>query len=783
MRRLLRRLLSRALGGRDRADSYISLGRQCEDSGLLQEAVDHYRNAALADPHYAAPYVNLGIALEAAGDADGAMNAWQRAIALQPDHAAANFNLGRSWLRAGDAARAESFLRAALAARPDFPEAHVTLAAVQEARGDMDGALRSLQSALAVRPDYVGALKNFGALLGLTERWAEAAEAFRRAVSLVPEDADVHYQLGNAYVRLGKPAPALQSYRDAVRRRHTFAEAWCAQGNLLSDGGAQQDALDCFEKALALRPDYADAHLGMGNVFGVVGRLGDAETHFRRALSIDPTIVLAQLNLGIVLSDQGKMDEALDCLRRSLELRPEWHEARWAYAMAHVPTLRTSGSDLASIRRRIADEFDALDRWFVDARVQAGHQAVGIRQPFWLAYQEEDNRALLERYGALCARLMGHWQRRHGYLPDARRGRRPIRVGIVSQHLRSHSVWQAFVRGWFQKLDTERIHLIAFSLNPQSDDQTSLAKSRAVRFEQGHLGLDRWCEVILDSAPDALIYPEVGMDPITLKLASMQLAPLQAASWGHPETTGLPTIDWYLSAAGMEPKDAQSHYSEKLLPLPGLGCYVERQIVGAPAQKHAEDWGLRRDVPKLVSPGTPFKYAPEHDWVLAEIARRLGGCQIVLFEYRAHALTTRLRDRLRSAFSERGVDFDHCVRFLPWQADDAFRALLCGMDVYLDTIGFSGFNTAMQAVEANLPIVTCEGRFLRGRLASGILRRMGLDELVADDHDGYIERAVRLAREPDYRHGIRQRMAAACSVLYEDLEPIRALERFLDQGL
>ena len=64
------------------------------------------------------------------------------------------------------------------------------------------------------------------------------------------------------------------------------------------------------------------------------------------------------------------------------------------------------------------------------------------------------------------------------------------------------------------------------------------------------------------------------MDATTAKLAALRLAPVQAASWGHPETSGLPTIDYYLSAQALEPADAQENYTEKLVALPNLGCWL-----------------------------------------------------------------------------------------------------------------------------------------------------------------------------------------------------------------
>ena len=100
-------------------------------------------------------------------------------------------------------------------------------------------------------------------------------------------------------------------------------------------------------------------------------------------------------------------------------------------------------------------------------------------------------------------------------------------------------------------------------------------------------------------------------------------------------------------------------------------------------------------------------------------------------------------------------------------------------NVYLDTIGFSGFNTAMQAVECALPIVTKKGQFMRGRLASGILEKMGMPELVVQTDQEYIELAVKLASDEIYCQQMSKKILSSLDCLYDDPEPIQALEKFL----
>ena len=99
------------------------------------------------------------------------------------------------------------------------------------------------------------------------------------------------------------------------------------------------------------------------------------------------------------------------------------------------------------------------------------------------------------------------------------------------------------------------------------------------------------------------------MAPMTTKLACLRLAPTQVAAWGHPETTGLPTIDYYLSADDFEPPDAQANYREKIVALPHLGCTYGRQNVSG-VVPDLEMLDVAQDAPLLLCPGTPFKYAP-----------------------------------------------------------------------------------------------------------------------------------------------------------------------------
>jgi predicted O-linked N-acetylglucosamine transferase (SPINDLY family) len=142
-------------------------------------------------------------------------------------------------------------------------------------------------------------------------------------------------------------------------------------------------------------------------------------------------------------------------------------------------------------------------------------------------------------------------------------------------------------------------------------------------------------------------------------------------------------------------------------------------------------------------------------------------------------MNQRLKLRLRRAFREERLDFDKHVYLLPFLPRAQFFALMQQSALMLDTLEFSGFNTAMQGIEAGLPVLTREGNFLRGRLASGIMRRLDLPELVACSDEEFIEKTVRLTGDAAKRRGLAQEIERRRGVLFDDVAPIRALERSL----
>lgn len=648
--------------------------------------------------------------------------------------------------------------------------------------GKLEEGLNYLRKSSRVNSKNFHTFSNMGKLLTDLRRFDEAIINYNKALAINPIFPEALLGRGNALLEIGELQAALDDYEKCIDLVPNFSIAYCNKGKVLFELGRLEEALATNGHAISLQPEFSEAYCNQGNVLRKLGRYEDAIGAYEKAIKINKEVEGAYSNLGKVLCEIGRQDEGEARFNEALRINPNNIEARWLRMISELPIIPIADEAQKRHREKFGQELVEIGSLLTKTRLVNAYKAVGSAQPFYLAYQENNNKHLLSRYGSLCCQLMTTWQKDQKMLSHKQLHKKPIKVGFVSNHICGHSVWNALTRGWVQNIDRGRFELHFFYTGEVVDDQTVYAESIAANFLKVEDNLYTTVSQIAVAELDILIYPEIGMDPMALKLASMRLAPVQAASWGHPETTGLPTIDYYLSAELIEPPDSEEFYTEHLIKLPNLGCcYQETGIsIGA---VDLLGMGISTDMPLFVCPGTPFKYQPRFDYVYVEIAKKLGVCQFVFFTYEIEQLTDIFKKRLANEFLKHGLrSSDYCI-YVPWQTKESFYGLLSRADVYLDTIGFSGFNTAMQAIECNLPIVTREGRFMRGRLASGILKRIGLEELVAEDDKQYAELAVKLVRDREYRQAIKKRIETGRYILYNDLQPIKYLENFFEEAL
>jgi predicted O-linked N-acetylglucosamine transferase (SPINDLY family) len=689
----------------------FAIARRHHQSGRLNEAKQIYEQILQLDARHADALHCLGILAHQVGRNDVAVDLIAKAIAQGGRVPAFQNNLGNALMAQGKLPEAVVSYGWALAHKPDYVEAHYNLGVALQAQGDLPGAEASYRRALTFKPSHAAAYNNLGNALQGQDRLDEAAASYGRALMLEPNYAEAHGNLANVLKAQGKLDEALASY----------------------------------ERALIHKPDYAEAHSNLGIILLERGRLDEAVASYERALIHKPDYAEAHNYLGHALQTQGRTEEALASYARALAQKPDYAEARLGSAMAVIPLFADSVAAGRGIAEKFTRSLDDLAAWGNAHPGKLG-KAVGSTQPFHLPYRPGDAAVSLRRYGDLvCAAAAASWRPEPDDRPAVRAPGNRIRMGVVCGQVRRHPVWDIVLRGLIAHLDRRRFEIFIYHTGAMADDETAWARSRVDRFVQGPEPTRRWLEEIARDAPDVLFYPEVGMDPATGALAALRLAPMQVAGWGHPVTTGLPSMDLFLSGELLEGPRAELHYREKLVRLAGTGVCTEPP---AAESRHWEGPARQGGIVRFALCQQPIKFDPANDILLARIAVAAAPCEFWLASPKNLPWTaTRLRERLAAVFRAQGLDPESYLRLTPWLPREQFDGFLDEMDLYLDCPAFSGYTTAWQAIRRGLPIVTLEGEFLRQRLAAGLLRQIGVTDGIASSEERYVQIAIDWARE------------------------------------
>lgn len=533
------------------------------------------------------------------------------------------------------------------------------------------------------------------------------------------------------------------------------------------------------------QPKSAESYNDLGNLLTQRGEMDAAIASYQTAIALEPDLVMAHSNLANLLVYQGKMEEAIASYQTAIAFKPDYHPAKFGLTIAQLPIIYTSEAEVALRRSNYQSHLENLADSYQTASEQELAEAaeeVGSVQPFLLPYQGLNDRQLQQTYGEMICRLMAslypQWCQP---LPVPKLlASQKIRVGIVSGLFHNHSVWKIPVQGWVENIDRSEFELFGYYTGNISDRETAKAAKAFDQFEKHNFSLSQWAEKISSDDLHVLIFPEFGMNSMATKLGCLRLAPLQMTSWGHPHTSGLPTIDYYLSSDLMEPEDAPENYSEKLIRLPNLGIYYQ-PISIQPEVKSKPDLGIQDDEIMFWCCQSLFKYLPQHDDVFPRIAQELSNAKFVFIELDSKSANSLFCQRLTEAFGRFNLAYqDYCI-FLPRLHAEAFAGVAAIADIFLDNIGWSGCNTTLESIAHHLPIVTLPSNLMRGRHSLAILKMIGVEETIAQNKDEYIQIAVHLGRDADYRKYIAQQLAHNQHKLYRDLTPVRALEDFLFQ--
>lgn len=720
---------------------------------------------------------HLAAEAQHSGDLDLASSLWQQVLSARPNEADAWFRLGQIALSRNQLDLAAEQISTALGHDPKSPTYHFVLAIVRQDQGRLGDAQFHLQRALEIAPGFVQAHNNLGLVQLDRGDAAGAVQSFRKAIALKSDYAGAWNHLGIALRAMGDGLGALGCFQRAAMLSPQLVDARVNWGAMLMSQGDAQTALSILEEARLLNPVLAGTHFLIAKCHAALGAVDVVIQSLRETLRLDGGHGDARCMLARELALIGRYHEAVSLYETEQIQRPDSLQAALGMHLT-VPYIALSSAETEAARRRVLMGMEQIAS--AQDRYRKLPKKAILRQLEWtnffLAYQGKDDRSFQQAYGDFVSDLLGY------VLPEfmqslplsAQSGRR-IKIGFASSFFRRCTAGNYF-SSWVTDIDRSRFEVFFYRVGGKSDSLTdelasvcdhSVALTGTLSEMASRIGADQL---------DILVYPEVGMESRTFLLAALRLAPVQCAGWGHPVTTGLRNVDFFLSCAAMEPAHAQAHYREKLVTLPGIGTRYQQPRYPNEGQRKA--FGLPEGKTLYLFPHSLFKIHPDNDAIVARILENDSSAVLVICEDRHPDVTTRFLKRLDAVLASHGLQVDERRIVVPSLAHDEYLMLNRVCDLMLDTLYWSGGNTSLDALACGLPVVTLPGELMRSRQSMAMLKICGLEQLIACDVEDFVRIAKRLGCDASWRDTLHKNLMQSVGGIFDRDEPIESLEAF-----
>ncbi len=692
-------------------------------------------------------------------------------------------------------------------------------------------ALQYLQEALAIDPMNALWHYHYGIILEQAGQTTRAASTYQLAIRFNPKLIDAYNNLGNLYMRHGNFSEAESVYQKAIQENSQHFGSYINLGNLLLKLNRLNEAVQCYETALNLKPNHADtlhnlelakellnnpakAEANLGKTAYQEKRYQDAIAHYQASLQLKAGTIELYLQLADCYYQEKQYEQVITTYQEAIKHYPEYSEFYYLLAKTFqklgrieeaievanqaaekfpeklrmkllpkrlIPIIYNNAEEIEIYRARYIEAQETLVQNVDLTSLEGKQEALNLIDTanFFLSYQGKNDLGLQKQYGQFVHEVMKahypQWTQLRSFRPLA--SNQKIRVGYLSSNLSFHTIGKLAV-GWMVHHNPDLVEVYCYHLGAKIDSMTEQFRRYSYQFRHIPEGFETVCEQILADELDILVFLDIGLDVKVTKLAGLRLAPIQCQTWLHPITSGIPTIDYFLSSDLMEPTNGQDHYAETLIRLPNLGIAYPKPPLPKKAKSRG-DFQLPENKVIYLSCQSTYKYLPQHDDIFPYIALQVPNAHFVfLGSPVSNSLDQKFQQRLQKEFAKFNLDIQQYCTFLPRLFQDDYFSLNLVSDVFLDTLSWSGGNTTLEAIACNLPVVTCSMEFMRGRHSYGILRMLGVTETIATDKEEYLKIAIKLGQDAAWRQELSQKIAQHHACLYSDRKAVEGLEQF-----
>jgi protein O-GlcNAc transferase len=526
--------------------------------------------------------------------------------------------------------------------------------------------------------------------------------------------------------------------------------------------------LKFYPKNLSLLRNISLTYFNQANFF-------ETENILKKIIKINLKETNALNMLILVLEEQDKIEEAKQFINIGLNnnlLNDHWKIKKELL----IPMIKNDTDEIIKFRSNIDKFIEEILNNQNDYNFNINDHLIKPPQ-FGLSYDQFDNLEINKKSVTLFRKIYPELNQvyLHKNAPSSK-----IKIGFISEYLTDHTIGKLF-KGIILKIDKKKFEVFVFHSEQTRkgsilDDLINAENKGIIKniflpkdFKQKQIS-------ILDEKLDILFYPEIGLSLQLYFLSYIRLAKYQVTSWGHPETTGNDSIDYFISSKLIESENSDKNFSEKLICSESLPMFYYR-----PEVKNILSVEKINKMNLYSCPQTLFKLHPDFDKIIEGIQKKDKNSIFYFIKDPKKTLYNIFINRLKKN-SKINTDRIHFLEKMNWEE----YINHCGRSsVLLDPLYFGAGNSFYESMFYGTPTITMPTNYTKSRLVLGAYNQMKISDMklnpVVKTIDEYVNAAVEIANNRNLIDIKHQFKFKAESSLYENEKSITDLESVLDK--
>ena len=498
-------------------------------------------------------------------------------------------------------------------------------------------------------------------------------------------------------------------------------------------------SIELFNKILTHFPENLSVLRNLLHAYAFSGDFHNAENTIKKVLRLNEKEPYVYQFYASILKNQDKIDEMINLIEEGLSknlMNPKWRYQKELL----FPVIVKDNNEIDKFRKKINNCYDQIIEnseqlnYDNDQIIQTPHYESSYNQHDNLELNIKSVKALRKIYKELNENCINEENKN-----------KKIKIGFVSEFFTNHTIGRLFKNIIFS-LDRNKFDIFIFHSSRTKagniyDEFIEKEKNGFLKNIRLPKKLMEKIEIFKREKFDILFYPDIGMSIEMYYLSLIRLAKYQIMSWGHPETTGSESIDYFLCSKSLITNETSKSYSEKLLLMDHLPMIYEMPNV----IRKLNDKDLSKK--NIYScPQTMFKFHPDFDHLLAKILEKDKKGILYLIKDSNKIYYQKLINRFKKI---KNFDLDRVI-FIDTQKRDDYINHLGTSSVLLDPLYFGAGNSFHESMVYGTPTVTMPTKFIKSRIVSAAYIQMEIDNPpIVKDKKEYIEMAVDIANKKD----------------------------------